>query len=93
MKKIISVGLFSLFILLLSFSAYSQDSTKSAKYIYKISPASNQPKEIKEVELPRKKNCVYSCETNPKSNQAIITIIKENGVVSKETYVLKEEKK
>jgi hypothetical protein len=78
---------------LFSSSAIIAQEASSAKKLYKIDPAANSFRQVKESELPKDKYCVYSCETNTKTNQAIITTVDEKGIVKKETYDLKTDKK
>ena len=75
--------------------SYSQDSTGTHKVLYKISPGKTTST-IKKQDapvLPRAKKSVYSCEINSKTNKVFISTMPENGVISKETYDLKEDKK
>ena len=91
-KKVISLAFFALALCLKS---YSQDSTGTHKVLYKIPPVKHKTDiHKKDVDvLPRTEKSVYSCEINLKTNRAVISTVPANGVISKETYEIKEDNK
>ena len=91
-KKIISLAFFAF---VLCIKSYSQDSAGTHKVLYKISPGKAKVAARKQdaAILPVAKKSVYSCETNTKTNRAVISTVPANGMISKETYEIKEDKK
>lgn len=89
-KKLISLTFFAL---ALCIKSYSQDSTVKPKVLYKISPekAKNLVIDEKRFENISKQNkSVYSCEVDSVRRKAIISVINEKGVITKETFILKD---
>jgi hypothetical protein len=94
MKSLKIIALFIFFMLIICFKGYSQETQTPAKTIYKITPRSKQVTNKTDVKnLPQEKKSIYSCETNESTHQIIVSTKDKNGVITKETYELKEDNK
>ncbi len=90
MKKLPSIVVILLFFCV---NGFSQDST-TKKTLYKISPAAIAPVNDDHTKIPpRDKGSIHSCEINSVKNTAVVTTMDINGIPSKETLEIKEEKK
>ncbi|MGZ6537907.1 MAG: hypothetical protein ACXVEB_06010 [Bacteroidia bacterium] len=82
------------FALLLCIKSYSQDSTTAThKVLYKISPSKAKSLIIDEKRfetISKQNKSVYSCEIDSVGGKAIISVVNEKGVITKETFLLKD---
>ncbi len=92
-KKIRLILVFSLIAII---KGYGQTAAPAVKAMYKISPEKAKAMVIDEKRfenISKGNKSVYSCEIDPVTKKAIVSVKDEKGVISKETYELKEEKK
>ena len=95
MKLFPKITFLLLFSLMFFYKGYGQDSTRTPKVLYKITPEMAKKMVIDEKRfdnIPKGNKSVYSCEVDSVSNKAIISVIDEKGVITKETYILKKKK-
>ena len=83
----IVIGLF-----LVNLISYSQDSTTTPKTLYKIDPSKVSKKECvhKQVITANYNTTLISCIVNALSNEAVISIMNSNGVITNEKVSIKE---
>lgn len=71
---------------------FSQDPA-AKKVLYKISPSQAKSIVIDEKRfetISKQKKSVYSCEIDSVARTAIISVVNEKGIITKETFLLKD---